>query len=119
MNSTHFSLRAMALMSLCLAALACQPALARDRHATVTGPSGKTASTAISRNQGDVSRTVTNGQGATVASRQVDRSATGTSGTMTGPQGHTATRETTRSDGGSTTTVAGPDGKTGSLTVSR
>lgn len=76
-------------------ALAFGAAQARDRHTTVTGPSGQTATRDVSRAQGDVSSQTTGPNGAT-ASRSVDRSASGTQATVTGPRGKTATRSTTR-----------------------
>lgn len=91
---------------------------ARERHTTVTGAKGQTASRQVSRAQGDVSSTTTGPRGKT-ASRQVQRSAEGTEATMSGPNGQTATRSTTRTDSGSQTTVTGPNGQSASVTMQR
>jgi hypothetical protein len=91
-------------------------AQARERHSTMTGANGQTATRDILRNKGDVSSTTTGPNGKT-SSRLVDRSATGTSATVTGFNGNTATRETTRTDSGSTTTVTGSEGKSGTVVV--
>lgn len=89
---------------------------ARERHVSVTGANGQTATHDIMREKGDVSTTTTGPNGKT-SSRVVDRSASGTSATMTGFNGKTASRETTRTDSGSTTTVTGPEGKSGTVVV--
>jgi hypothetical protein len=49
----------------------------------------------------------------------VERTATGTTVSATGPKGKTASRSTTRTSDGSQTTVTGPNGQTGAVTVSR
>lgn len=85
---------AAALVSMSL--LAALPAQARERHTTVAGPNGQTATRDVSRAQGDVSSSTTGPNGKS-ASRQVDRSATGTEATVTGPNGQTATRSVQRS----------------------
>lgn len=117
MYTASTSMRSITLTALCLAALAAQPALARERHTTATGANGHSATRNVNRAQGDVSSSTTTAQGKTVASRNVDRSASGTTGSATGPQGKTATRETTRTESGSNTTVTGPNGQTGSVAV--
>ncbi|MDT7837506.1 hypothetical protein [Aquabacterium sp. OR-4] len=94
------------------------PVQARERHTSVTGAQGRTATRDVSRVQGDVSSTTTGPRGRT-ASRQVERSADGTEATVTGPNGQTASRSTTRTDGGSSTTVTGPEGQSGTVTVQR
>lgn len=119
MNSSSNSLRSIALAALCLAVLSAQPALARERQATVTGANGNSATRDVSRAQGDVSSSTTGAHGKTLATRNVDRSAGSTTGSATGPQGKSASRVTTRSETGSSTTVTGPDGQTGSVTATR
>jgi len=119
MTSHASPLRSASLAALCLAALAGQPALARDRQATLTGPQGHSATRDVSRTQGDVSSSTTGTNGKTLASRNVDRSASSTTGSVTGPQGKNATRQTTRTEGGSNTTVTGPNGQTGGVVVTR
>ena len=116
--STFAPALALTLSLLATQALLAEPAQARDRTATATGPNGKTATRQVSREEGQVSSSTTTSGGKT-ASREVERTATGTSATVTGPKGKTATRETTRTDTGSATTVTGPDGKQGSVTVQR
>jgi hypothetical protein len=107
------------LTAFCLITLAAQPALARDRQSHVTGPQGHSATRDVSRVQGDVSSSTTGANGKTLAARNVDRSASGTTGSVTGPQGKSASRQTTRTDTGSSTTVTGPSGQTGTVTVTR
>ncbi len=119
MNPSSISLRSITLAALCLTALAAQPALARDRQATVTGTNGQSATRNVARVQGDVSSSTTGAQGQTLASRNVDRSAGSTTSSATGPQGNSATRETTRTETGSSTTVTGPNGQTGSVAITR
>jgi hypothetical protein len=119
MNSSSISFHSIALGALCLAVLAVQPALARDRQATATGPNGKSAARDVSRVQGDVSSSTTSAQGKTLASRNVDRSASSTTGSVAGPQGKSGTREATRTETGSSTSVTGPNGQTGSVAVTR
>lgn len=70
------------------------PAAARDRSSSVTGPKGQTATRNVSRAQGDVSATTTGPNGQT-ASRTVDRSAGATTAVTTGPNGQTIVRQTT------------------------
>lgn len=91
-------------------------AQARERHSSITGANGKTATRDILREKGDVSSTTTGPNGKT-SSRVVDRSASGTSATVSGFNGNTATRETTRTDSGSTTTVTGSGGKSGTVVI--
>ncbi len=79
---------------LALAALSA-PALARDRHSTITGPKGKTATHDVSRARGDVSSSSTRPNGKTT-SRVVNREKGQTTAVSTGPNGQTVTRETTR-----------------------
>ena len=71
-----------------------EPALARDRHTTITGMNGKTATRDVHRAGGDVQSSTTGPNGKT-SSRVVARSASGTTATVTGPNGKTATRTTT------------------------
>lgn len=99
-------------------ALLAEPAQARERTATATGPNGKSATRQVSREQGQVSSSTTTSGGKT-ASRQVERTEGGTSATATGPNGKTATRETVRTDTGSTTTVTGPNGQQATVAVQR
>jgi hypothetical protein len=108
-----------ALTALTAALLTVPPAAARDRQTTVSGPNGHSATRDVSRARGDVSSSTTAGNGNTVGSRNVDRSAGAASGTVTGPNGGTSTRDTTRTPNGSTTNVTGPNGQTGSVTVAR
>lgn len=119
MKTSSSSLRSITLTALCLAGLAAQPALARDRQATVTGANGQSATRNVTRAQGDVSSNITNAQGKTIGSRNVNRSAGSTTSATTGPLGRSATRETTRTETGSSTTVTGPNGQTGSVEISR
>ena len=119
MNSSSIFLRSITLAALCLAVFAAQPALARERQATVTGANGKSATRDVSRVQGDVSSSTTSAQGKTLAARKVDRSASSSTGSVTGPQGKSATRETTRTETGSNTTVTGSNGQTGTVAVTR
>ncbi|MGD9835230.1 MAG: hypothetical protein AB7U92_20950 [Piscinibacter sp.] len=71
-----------------------QSAEARERHTTVTGAEGKSATRHVVRARGDVQSSTTGPNGKTV-SRSVERSASGTTATLTGPNGKTATRTTT------------------------
>lgn len=71
-----------------------EAAQARDRHTTVTGANGKTATRDVHRAQGDVQSSTTGPNGKT-SSRVVDRSASGATATVTGPNGKSATRTTT------------------------
>ena len=119
MNSHSSHLRYVALGALYLAAVAAQPALARDRQTTVTGPQGHSATRDVSRAQGDVASSTTGANGKALASRNVDRSASSTTSSVTGPQGKGATRQTTRTESGSNTTVTGPNGQTGGVVVTR
>jgi len=97
MNTTSKHLTAIAIVTAALcSALAALPAQARDRHTTVTGANGKTATRDVSRQNGDVQSSTTGPTGKT-SSRSVDRSASGTVATVTGPNGKTGTRTTTRS----------------------
>ena len=106
------------LVGAALLPLAATPAAARERHTTVTGANGKSATRSVERAKGDVSSSTTGPNGKS-SSRVVDRSAGATSATLTGPNGKTATRETTRTDSGSTTTMTGANGKTAAVTVDR
>lgn len=67
---------------------------ARERHTSVAGANGKTATRDVDRSNGDVQSTTTGANGKTSA-RSVDRSASGTVATVTGPNGKTAARQTT------------------------
>lgn len=121
-SATRASLRRSAGLilvgSLC-AVLACSGAAqARERHSTITGANGQTATRDILRSKGDVSSSTTGPNGKT-SSRVVDRTASGTNATVTGFNGNTATRETTRTDSGSTTTVTGSGGKSGTVVITR
>ena len=69
-------------------------AQARERHTTVTGANGKSATRNVQRAGGDVQSSTTGPNGKT-STRTVDRSASGTTATVTGPNGKTATRTTT------------------------
>jgi hypothetical protein len=93
-------------------------AQARERHTTVTGSNGKTASRDVARSGGDVSSSTTGPNGKT-SSRQVDRSTGGTQATVTGRNGQSATRSTTKTDTGSSTTVTTSGGKTATVDVTR
>jgi hypothetical protein len=97
-------------------ALASPLAQSRERHTTVTGAGGQSASRHVSRAQGDVQSSTSGPRGHTT-SRSVDRRATGADAAFTGPHGGTTTRSTTRSETGSTTTVTGPQGQSGTVTV--
>lgn len=99
--------------------IAAQPAFARERQATVVGGNGKSAIRDVSRSHGDVASSTTAANGRALGSRQVDRSPTSTTGSVTGPQGGTTTRDTARKGSGSTTTVTGPNGQTGNVEVTR
>ena len=94
MSTRSFLIRAGALAAVLSALLVTQAASARERHTSITGAQGKTATREVSRSQGDVSSSTTGPNGKT-ASREVDRSASGTSATLTGPNGKTVQRETT------------------------
>jgi hypothetical protein len=91
---------------------------ARERHTTVTGSNGKTASRDVARSGGDVSSSTTGPNGKT-SSRQVDRSIGGTQVTVTGRNGQSATRSTTQTDTGSSTTVTTSGGKSATVDVTR
>lgn len=93
-TSRHLATIAVVTAALC-GALATLPAQARERHTTVTGVNGKTATRDVSRHQGDVQSSTTGPNGKT-SSRSVDRGASGTTATVTGPNGKSATRTTTR-----------------------
>ncbi len=69
-------------------------AQARERHTTVTGANGKTATRNVQRANGDVQSSTTLPNGKT-STRSVDRSASGATATVTGPNGQSATRSTT------------------------
>jgi hypothetical protein len=69
-------------------------AQAGERHTTVTGANGKSATRNVQRAAGDVQSSTTGPNGKTI-SRAVDRSASGATATVTGPNGKTATRTTT------------------------
>lgn len=99
-------------------ALAALPVQARERHTTVSGANGRTATRDVSRQGGGVSSSTTDPNGQT-ASRSVDRSSTGTSATVTGPNGQTATRNVARSATGATGTVTGPNGQSATRTTTR
>jgi len=94
-TSKHLTAIAIVTAALC-SAFATLPAEARERHTTVTGANGKTATRDVSRQNGDVQSSTTGPNGKT-SSRSVDRSASGTVATVTGPNGKTGTRTTTRS----------------------
>lgn len=95
-SSSPFALVALSA-ALLASLLAAGPAEAgRQRHTTVTGANGKTATRDVSRNQGDVQSSTTGPNGKT-SSRTVDRSPGQTTATVTGPNGQTASRTTTRS----------------------
>lgn len=74
--------------------IVCGGATARERHTSVTGPNGQTATRDVVRSRGDVQSTTTRPGGKT-SSRSVDRSASGTTATVTGPNGKSVTRQTT------------------------
>lgn len=120
MDSVRHATRALsaALLAALSLTFAAQQAQARERHTTVTGAYGHSASRDVTRARGDVQSSTTGPRGRT-ASRNVDRSATGTESTITGPNGGTTTRSTTRTDTGSSTTVTGPQGQSGTVTVER
>ena len=86
-------IRATAVAAALSALLVTQAASARERHTSVTGAQGKTATRDVNRSQGDVSSSSTGPNGKT-SSREVDRSASGTSATITGPNGKTVQRKT-------------------------
>lgn len=67
---------------------------ARERHTSVAGANGKTATRDVARSNGDMQSTTTGANGKTSA-RSVDRSASGAVATVTGPNGKTAARQTT------------------------
>jgi hypothetical protein len=92
----HLSRAALSL-SLAAALLAAPlGASARERHTTLTGPQGQSATRDVTRSHGDVSSTTTGPNGRS-SSRVVERSAGGTTATVTGPTGKTWQRQTTRS----------------------
>jgi hypothetical protein len=108
MNTTSRHLSAIAIVTAALcSAFAALPAQAqaRERHTTVTGANGKTATRDAARHNGDVQSSTTGPNGKT-SSRSVDRSASGTVATVTGPNGKTGTRTTTRTVTGATTSPA-------------
>ncbi|HSV46404.1 MAG TPA: hypothetical protein VLJ58_11515 [Ramlibacter sp.] len=83
------------LIALSLIGLFAAGGQAAERHTSVTGPNGKTATRDVLRQDGDVSSTTTGPNGKT-GSRVVDRSASGTAATVTGPNGKVVKRTTTR-----------------------
>ena len=93
MSTPSFLIRTGTLAVVLSALLVTQAASARERHTSVTGAQGKTATRDVSRSQGDVSSSSTGPNGKT-SSREVDRSASGTSATITGPNGKTVQRKT-------------------------
>lgn len=93
------------------------PAQARERHTTITGANGQTATRQVQRAGGDVQSSTTGPNGKT-SSRTVDRNADGsTSATVTGPNGKTMTRNATHGGGQANSTVTGPNGRTASRTT--
>lgn len=98
------------MLAACLSGLALtQVALARERHGSVTGPRGQTATRDVSRSHGDVSATTT-GPGGKTVSRHTERTNGDVSGSTTGPNGQTVTREVDRAPGSTSAVVTGPDG---------
>ncbi len=83
------------LALLALSGLLAGAAQAAERHTSVTGPNGKTATRDVVRQDGDVSSSTTGPNGKT-SSRVVDRSASGANATVTGPNGKVIKRTTTR-----------------------
>jgi hypothetical protein len=100
------------------AALAAQPAIARQRHTTITGSHGRTAERDVSRAKGQVESTTTLPSGKST-SRSVMRSNGQTNATVTGANGRQWRRFTQRSRSGSTSTITAPNGKTETVTVTK
>ena len=117
--STASSIRFLSLATMCAAVLASQPALARDRQATVSNANGQSATRDVNRLRGDVATSTTTANGKVLGTRTVDRNADGTTATATGPKGGAVTRESVPTDTGSSTTVTGPKGQSGSVQVTR
>lgn len=92
MNTTSRLALAAAVLGSAFALLP-DAAQARERHTTITGANGQTATRHVQRSKGDVHSSTTLPNGKT-ASRSVERSASGTTATVTGPNGRTATRTT-------------------------
>lgn len=98
------------MLGACLTGLALtQVAFARERHGSVTGPRGQTATRDVSRSHGDVSVTTT-GPGGKTVSRETERNRGDVDGSVTGPNGQTVTREVDRAPGSTSAVVTGPDG---------
>ncbi len=117
--STSISLRLALVAALSSSLLALPEAQARERGATVINAKGQSATRQVNRTGGDVNASTKAANGQTLSTRTVDRSATGTTATTTGPQGNSATRGTVKIDTGSTTTVTGPQGQSGTVAVTR
>jgi hypothetical protein len=124
MSLSQITVAAAVAMSLAASlALLAEPAQARERAATWSGPNGKTATRNAQRAGGDVSSATTGANSTTAGktmSRDVDRSAEGAQATVTGPNGQTAIRSTAyRGSGDSATTVTGAKGKTATRVTQR
>lgn len=117
MRLTTLPTLAVSLLSLA-AVLAAPQAQARERHTTVSGSNGHSATRHVSRNQGDVSSSTTGANGKTM-SRTVDRSPEGTQATRTGPNGESISRSTNKTDTGSSTTLSTSTGKSATVDVTR
>ena len=118
MNTQRLSLLSATLVTAIALLGAAASAEARERHTTVTGANGKTATRNVERSDGDVSSSTTGPNGKT-SSRDVDRSADGTQAMVSGPNGKTATRSTAKTSTGSSTTVTTSGGKTATVDVTR
>jgi hypothetical protein len=110
MHFTPKFLRHAAVLALVTSLAALQPALARERHSTFTGPKGQVAERDVSRERGDVSSSTTGPDGKTV-SRSVERGQGETQATVTGANGRVWQRQVNRSRTGATATATGPKGK--------
>jgi hypothetical protein len=95
---------------LLLVALAAEPATARERSVTVTGPQGQTAEREVSREQGEVSSSTTGPDGQT-AHRELSRGDGQTEATVTGPNGRQWRRVVERDAEGRQSTRTGPSGR--------
>jgi predicted porin len=108
---TTLRLLAVAASAVLLAALAAQPAVARDRTVTVTGANGQTAERQVSREKGQVSSSTTGPKGQSV-SREVARGGGQLESTVTGSNGRQWQRVVDRDATGREATRTAPNGRT-------
>lgn len=106
-----FRVSALVAGALLLAALAAEPATARERSATITGPNGQTAERQVSREMGQVSSSTTGPDGKST-SREVSRGDGQAEATVTGPNGRQWQRVVNRDADGSQAARTGPAGRT-------